>query len=63
MSSQLPDAVVQSERRGKVHRPANSGLAPACGDRLHNTDADWHLLADTQAEGERCQHPECFGGD
>ncbi|QIO23066.1 hypothetical protein [Haloarcula sp. JP-L23] len=58
----LPEAIVYAPDIDTVHKPSDSGLVPACDDRLHNCDADWRLATAARADGERCRHPECFGG-
>lgn len=61
-SGASPEKVVHSPETDTVHR-SGSGLEPACSDRLHNADAEWRLATPSRAEGKRCGHPECFGGD
>ena len=58
---QLPDKVVTSPDTDGIHRQG-SGIEPACIARYPDSDAEWRLARRVSADGERCGHPECFGG-
>jgi len=65
MSQATTDTAIISPETDSVHKRGN-GFKPACINRLHNVDDDTEFrltqLGRTD-EGDRCGHPECFGGD